>query len=92
VRTGVVSQVSKTRPFDFAQGRLWGTQILGATTPRFSAALVERAIGPELLVSDGADRIETICEQVFDFELIGVLGEEPFALAGSPGSFQVVVA
>ncbi len=23
----VLSQVSKSRPFDFAQGKLWGTQI-----------------------------------------------------------------
>ena|ERR1700679_2728470 len=55
-------------------------------------SLGEGAVGPEIFVGDGLDEVEAAGEEVLGLELVGVLGEEPLAVAGAPVFGELLVA
>ena len=53
---------------------------------------IQRPVGPEGFVGEGLDGIEAAGEQLLDFGLVCVLGEEPFAVACAPDLGELVFA
>jgi hypothetical protein len=73
---------------------IWGSTLRAWVVMTNAAAvgLGEGAVGPEVFVGQGLDQDKAGAQEALGFELVGVLGEEPLAVASAPGCGELLVA